>query len=154
MVRLAGEMDRRVLLDMGKRFIASTSYHATTPVRAERLNEVVTALLHQGGCWVLEHDEWVVGMLGVLIAPVPLTGEPCAMEVMWWVEPDYRGRGGALQMWHAAEAWAEAHGATAMQMLQPVDNAGLATLYGRRGYVPIETVWYRRFADGGLHGTA
>lgn len=148
-VRHAGDYDRPILLEMGRHFIDSTSYQATTPVRPEHLDAVVTALLAQGGCWVLEREGWVVGMLGVLLGPLPLTGEPCAMEVMWWVEPGARRSGqGAVALWHLAEEWARTQGAVGMQMLQPVDNPRLALLYARRGYTAVETTWYRRFEQG------
>ena len=43
-------------------------------------------------------------MLGLGLAAHPFSGVRLAVEVMWWVEPEARGRGRAL--WRAGERWA------------------------------------------------
>lgn len=145
-VRHATEADVPALLEMGRRFIESSAYADHVAVVPARQVEVIDTLLAQGGCWVLESPDGPgpVGMLGLVLAPLPLTGELAALEAMWWVEPAWRGGQGAKQMWLQAEDWARAEGATCIQMLQPVDQPQLALVYRRAGYAPLETTWHKR----------
>ena len=146
LVREAEQADMPALLAMGRRFIESSAYAAHMAVVPSRQVEVVETLLAQGGCWVLESpDGTVVGMLGLVLAPLPLTGELAALEAMWWCEPEWRGHG-ARQMWWQAEDWAREQGATCIQMIQPVDNVRLGDTYRRAGYVPVETTWHKALA--------
>lgn len=151
-VRPATEADTPVLLDMGARFIASSSYAAVMAVVPARQAEVVQMLLEQGGCFVLETQDaienGIVGMLGLALGPLPLTGELAAMECMWWVEPGYRQHRAALYLWDVAEDWARSQGAVCIQMLQPHGQEALGVLYRRHGYVPIETTWHKRLNGG------
>ena len=150
-VRVATEADRPALLEMGRRFIESSSYRDHLAVVPQQQSAVIDALLSQGGCWVLDPPPGggsPVGMLGVVLAPLPLTGELAALEAMWWVEPHARGGMGARRMWLHAEDWARAHGAVWMQMLQPADQPLLADVYRRAGYVAVETAWMKRLQEG------
>lgn len=146
-VRAATEADVPTLLEMGRRFIETSVYREHMAVVPRRQAEVVATMLRQGGCWVLVPADGgsPVGMLGVVLAPLPMTGELAALEAMWWVEPEWRGRG-SLAMWRTAEQWAYAQGAVWVQMLQPVDQVALGAVYRRRGYAPIEVAWMKRIA--------
>jgi len=143
-IREAVAADTPVLLEMGARFITSSSYAGVMAVVPEWQGKVVEALLDQGGCFVLDTVDGVVGMLGLLLGPLPMTGDLAAMECMWWVEPDWRHGRAALALWAHGEAWARAQGATCIQMLQPRGQDALGVLYRRHGYVALETTWHKR----------
>jgi hypothetical protein len=145
-VRPATEADVPVLIEMGCRFIASSRYAGLMAAVPAQQAQLTATLLAQGGCWVLEGPEGVVGMLGLVLAPLPMTGELAALECMWWVEPGWRHGASALQMWEEGEAWARNQGATCIQMIQPVGQEALGVLYRRRGYVAVETTWQKPLA--------
>ncbi len=83
----------------------------------------------------------LVGMVGVVVGPHPITGRPVVGEVCWWVDPESRGHTGWLLL-SAAEAWARAQGAASMQMVAPTPR--YAEVFARRGYAPAGTVFERR----------
>jgi hypothetical protein len=146
-IRTAVESDLPVLLEMGARFIQSSRYAEVMAVVPEQQSRLFEALLDQGGCFVLESAGGIVGMLGLLLGPLPLTGEVAAMECMWWVEPGFRHQRAALDLWAFGEDWAASQGAVSIQMLQPSGQEALGVLYRRRGYVPIETMWHKRLGE-------
>ena len=87
--------------------------------------------------FVAERDGLVIGMIGLMRYVHHASGLPTAGEVMWWVEPEARGRGVALLT--RAERWAAETGAQQIQMVAPATNARVGRLYERRGYRAIET---------------
>jgi hypothetical protein len=78
---------------------------------------------------------------GVFMAAVtdhPFAPVKVATEVVWWIEPEYRGTV-ASDMLAAYEAWAREQSASfvGMAALEAAPRAGV--IYRRRGYVPAET---------------
>lgn len=63
-----------------------------------------------------------------------------AQELFWWVDVEHRNSGCAGALLTAAEDWARAIGVHAMQMVALDDSSGdaVASMYARRGYVPLE----------------
>lgn len=91
----------------------------------------------QGKILLYENDGGrVVGLLGFIIFPHYFTQEMTANEIMWYVEPEERRGGGALQLLWEAERQAKAMGATHMGFSAP--NANVAKIYERFGYKQLE----------------
>ena len=142
MIRRATVADVPVLVAMGLRFVASTSYAALIPADPDRLTAFFHGLLEAGVVFVAERQDQAVGMIGATVFDHPMSGERTACEVCWWVEPDARGGRSALWLLTAAEQWATAEGARRFQMIAPAGSSAGA-LYQRRGYSEVETTFQR-----------
>lgn len=141
-VRPATPVDVPRLVAMGQAFREASVYRgflADNPAQVARLYD---QLMGGGGTiLVLDTGTAVVGMIGLYCAPHFLSGERFAGEVVWWIDPPFRGHG--LKLLRAAEAWAQAQGAVTFQMMAP--DARTETLYERLGYHVLERTYYRRF---------
>ena len=137
-IRYAEPADFPRLIDMGCRFLTETSYSRfITPDR-----EAMSKTIEKIRVGVMEQDERIVGMIGFIVYPHPLSGEMVSGEVMWWVEPEMRGKGIKLLRW--AENEARQAGARLIQMIAPDIRVG--SLYRRLGYSEVETTYQRRLA--------
>jgi GNAT superfamily N-acetyltransferase len=143
-VRRARTEDLAVCQSFAARFLETHYAGLLTPNPAKQA-ELMAIVLEQGGFWVLTAGDTVVGMLGMLLAPLPTNDELAGIECAWWVEPAYRRGGVALELLSRAEAWAVDAGARVVQVMQPAQSdARLGALYARIGYVPLETTWQKR----------
>ena len=87
-------------------------------------------------CLVLDRN----GVQGVLAAQsgiLPIAPVKAATEVIWWIEPDYRGRD-AIHMLVAYEAWATDQGCSFVNMVGLGSDPLTAKFYERRGYIAAE----------------
>jgi GNAT superfamily N-acetyltransferase len=105
----------------------------------------VFALGDDGLVRVVEDRPGVVlaGLIAAVL-PQPITQIPCANELALWVEEAARGTNAGRLLMDEYERWVDARGLGAMMVApakEPWARVGLA--YQRRGYVPIETVFYR-----------
>ena len=142
MVRPATPDDVPALVTLGAQFHASTPYGALVPWNAAHVAAVTTALVagERSTVLVAGRDGAPVGMLALALYPHPVSGEVVASELVWFVAPAHRGVG--VRLLRAGEAWAQAQGATVMQMVAPSEDVG--QMYARLGYTPVETAWQRR----------
>ena len=81
----------------------------------------------------------LVGMIGMVIVPHPLSGALVAAELFWWMDPTARGAG--VRLLKRAERWARDRGIATVQMTAP--NPGVGHLYERLGYQAVETAYQR-----------
>ena len=146
-LRSATSADKADLVRMGLQFIAESGYRGLLTPNVECQERVVDVLLEQGGCWVVEgSDGAVVGMLGIALTPLPVSGELTGVEMFWWLDPQWRGGTTAVRLLELGETWAFANGAVWLQMIQPIGNDRLAEFYRRRGFLALETTWQKRLA--------
>jgi len=141
MIRQARQDDRERLLEMGMRFVAETEYRDLISAKPERIAATIDHVLGlpDGVVLVSENGKGVNGMIGLMAYDHPFSGERTAFEVVWWVDPEARGDG--VRLLYAAEKWALAQGAKAIQMVAPNERVG--NLYARMGYRPVETSYQR-----------
>jgi GNAT superfamily N-acetyltransferase len=85
----------------------------------------------------------LVGMIALFCAPHPITGEPYADELCWWVEPAYRRGNLGLKLLRCAERWATTKGATMLKMVAP-EGTDIGRFYERVGYRAVETAYQKR----------
>ncbi len=85
-------------------------------------------------------NKTITGALGGVLAPSPFNGQLMAIEMFWFVLPEYRGRSDALRLFSAFEDWAVEVNADMISMIHLLALAPdkLEKLYRRRGYTPIE----------------
>jgi GNAT superfamily N-acetyltransferase len=138
MIRSATVEDIPRLVEMGKHFIAETEYSGKIKYRPEKLREFAEQQI--SNILVCVDGGLVTGMLAYLIYPHPYTGESTAVELFWWVEPEYRGQG--IRLLRAVEQIAKDAGAKQIQMGAP--NEWVGGIYKRLGYEQVETVYQRQ----------
>ncbi|HEV8474583.1 MAG TPA: GNAT family N-acetyltransferase [Methylomirabilota bacterium] len=146
-IRPATAADTADLVRMGLQFIAESGYRGLLTPNPEAQGACIAVLLEQGGCWVVVAGaDAIVGMLGIALTPLPVSGELAGVELMWWLDPQWRRGTLGVRLLQVGEAWACAQGAIWLQMIQPVGNVRLGEFYRRRGYAPIESTWQKRLA--------
>jgi GNAT superfamily N-acetyltransferase len=144
MKRLATLADVDAVAAMGERFRATTGYRDTLAANPAQLAALATRLIDapDGDVIVADVDGALVGMLALLVYAHHMSGERIAGELAWWVDPAHRGIG--VRLLRAAEAWAQARGAVALQLIAP--TPAVERLVERLGYTPVERTYQRRFA--------
>lgn len=136
-IRQATFDDIEAVVELGRNFIAGSQYSALIQPDGDAMFQTVRMLVDHHVVLVLEvPDGPIVGILGIATYPHLVTGQCCAVECFWWVEPAFRGRG--IAMLRAAEEWARSRGATFIQMVQPHSEERLGRVYEHLGYVVTE----------------
>lgn len=79
-----------------------------------------------------------IGALGAVFSPDPSNGDKIATEAFWYVRPGHRGPG--LRLLKAFEEIAMKRGVKRIGMvhLLSIQPEGMANLYQRLGYRPVE----------------
>lgn len=139
-IRPAVLEDVPALVEMARRFLGSV-YRGRLSDDPAFLEGLAHQLLTLPGRTILvaERGEGLIGMIGMMVYPHPMSGDAMASEVCWWVEPQHRGVG--MRLLKAAETWARAAGATTLQMVAP--NPEVERFYQRVGFAQVETVYQR-----------
>nr|WP_286164911.1 GNAT family N-acetyltransferase [Ochrobactrum sp. J50] len=92
---------------------------------------------------VLELDGGLRGIFAATIQPHFFSLEICAQELVWWVDPAYRGRG-AVKMLAEYEAWARSKGCHAVNMVGLGGDPVTTRLYERHGFTAQERHFLKR----------
>lgn len=143
MIRRAVKEDVPRLLFMGEQFM--TEYYADTlSFNAERMEALFEGLIENpsGFLLVSEHNDSAVGAIGLLVYDHPFTGQACASELFWWVDPGSRGGIDGMRLLRHAEKWVASNKIAWMHMVAPNDR--LKSFYKRLGYSELETHFYKK----------
>lgn len=137
--------DLDACVQLGRDFRNSTGYQAALADSPERYRAIGDYLIHNpdGILLVREVDGHPVGMLGAMVVDHVLSGERVAAELFWFVDPTHRGSHG-VRLFKAFEQWARDHGATRIQMVQPVWAEMVGELYKTLGYERLEIAWVKQ----------
>lgn len=148
------DVDRLVV--MAGRFLDETPYGTLLTRSDAAIAELVRLVLTLGVGLVAEArvtgtflkvdpgvESALVGMLGVVAVPHPLSGDLYADEIVWWVEPEFRHGSIGPRLLAAAEDWATRRGLPLLKMVAPHDSA-VGTFLAHRGYAPVESAWVKR----------
>ena len=139
-IRAATGEDVPALVGLGMHFLG-TVYRSVIVPDPVALETLALHLLAGEASTILvaERDDDVIGMIGMLVYPHPMSGVRTAAEVMWFVREGARGSG--MKLFRAAETWARAQGAQQLQMVAP--NSAVGRVYQRLGFMPIEQLFQR-----------
>jgi GNAT superfamily N-acetyltransferase len=140
-IREASIDDVPRIVEMGLRFIRETVYAGRIAENPARMAALAEQLIAGSSMFVAEREGVVVGMTGALFFEHPLSGEPFASELFWWVEPEARGSLGVRLLRRLVE-WARARGAVALTMIAP--TPAVEALYERLGMERVEVSYLRR----------
>ena len=139
MIRAATQADIARIVELGSQSLIDGPYAGLLKDTPEQSAKLALQVIENsnGKVLLLENDNRkVVGLLGFVIFPHYFTGTLTANEIMWYVEPNERRGGGALQLLWNAEKTAKEMGATHMGFTAP--NAEVGELYKRFGYKQVE----------------
>jgi hypothetical protein len=150
-VRAARETDVPAIVRMACQFIAESGYRGQITPSTEQQERLAAYLMANGCLLVADAGGQVVGLIGLMTVPLPTSGEMSVTECMWWVEPEWRTHSSAAgRLFYAGEQWAMSQARLLglewiwMQMIAPYGSTDVETLYKRRGYLPLETVFQKR----------
>lgn len=137
MIRPAVDSDRMRVLSMAKAFHAASGLNIPfSPAMADTLFRL-SLQDDDRLCLILEDDGTARGVLAAFAGIHALAPIKVASEIVWWIDPAYRGRD-ALKMLNAYELWASERGCSFVSMVGLGAYPAPATLYERRGYEPVE----------------
>lgn len=93
----------------------------------------------KGVIFILDDDGHCLGGVGGTLATLPLTGKTVALEMFWYILPEYRGTGG-VRLLKRFEEWAREQGCdeVVMILLECSMADKLDKFYQRIGYAPME----------------
>lgn len=92
-------------------------------------------------CLLLRDGDTTVGALAGLITKQLFNKDKLAVEVIWWINPEYRSFKSARILRDAYEYWAKKMGATSIQLVALEDAHD--KLYRRWGYAPKEKAYLK-----------
>lgn len=113
-----------------------------SPERVQEFLRSTTNKLMVGLC---QDDGTILGVLLGCQTFVPTSFSPVAIELLWYVKPEYRKGKYALQMVREFEKWAKAQGCEMISMGN-MANSSMATtgkFYERLGYKLSEQTYFK-----------
>jgi GNAT superfamily N-acetyltransferase len=131
MIRPATLGDIPALLEMGKAFADEAGVTARVGWDDDSVAEMLEGLILSDDGIVLVSER---GMIGGVVYPHPFNASVRVFVEMFWRSEDGQG----LALLKAAEAQAEARGATKSVMVAMDGMERTQRLYGRLGYAPCE----------------
>ena len=99
-----------------------------------------------GAIFLLESDGNVAGGIGGVCYPDPLTGSKIAVELFWFVKPEFRRGSWPIKLLKEFEVWARMCYCSHVSMIhmQCSMPAEIAFIYQRLGYELFETIYRKK----------
>ncbi len=137
MIRKAIASDKARVLFMAKAFHEASC--TLIPFSAAAASVLFDASLANADrlCLVYEQDGTARGVLAAIAAPHHLAPVKVASEIIWWIDPAWRGRC-AMKMLASYEEWAAERGCQFVSMVGLGADPAVSKLYARRGYQAVE----------------
>jgi GNAT superfamily N-acetyltransferase len=137
MIRRAVLADKLRVLGMAKVFHAGSQ--VPFPFSAPMAEAVFLSMVDDpcSFCLVYEVNGTAHGVLMAQARAHSFAPVKMAFELIFWIDPAYRGRG-ALLMLNSYEAWACEQGCAFANMVGLGCDPATSGLYERRGYQPVE----------------
>ncbi len=142
-VRQATIEDVPAVQAMFETFVRTSQYQRYVGTNAAASTRLIAHLVthDDGGLFVVQAEDGLIGMFGIMIYAHPFSGERVAVEAFWWLHPDRRGYG--VYLLRRAERWAAAHGARRLSMMAPADKPRVAEIYEALGYDRVEITYQK-----------
>lgn len=140
MIRKATHNDIPAIVEMSRKFYATTSYAGWADFCPDTVADL-SRMLIDTGVMLLCGAERPVGMVGLVVAPFMFNGaHKAAYEVVWWVDPEAQNQGAGKALLAAIEPACREMGCAAIQMVTLHDSPPQAALiYERAGFRHSET---------------
>ena len=135
MIRNATHADIPAIVDMSRKFYATTSYAGWAAFCPDAVENLARMLIDTG-VMLVYGAERPVGMVGLVVAPFMFNAsQTAAYEVVWWVEPEAQNQGAGKALLAAIEPACRELGCDAIQMMTLHDSPPQAVaIYERFGY--------------------
>lgn len=141
-IRTATPSDIERIVELGAESLMQGPYKDEVKNPDQWRKTALGVVLNADGCiLVAEEDGKVQGLLGFMVYPHYFTGLKSAIELMWYVSPDYRKSMMGICLARAAMRLAKSMGAVNMQMTAPTAEVGKA--YEAMGFKPLETAYQK-----------
>jgi GNAT superfamily N-acetyltransferase len=140
-IRPANDTDREWIAAEGKRFFDASGYGEVCKYSSDDLMRSLERAP------IVLVDDRRRAMAAAVLFPSFFDGQTIlAQELFWWVGPEHRKSGVAIELLAALEKTAKALGAKAILMLaiDALDGERVASIYKRRGYRPAERTFMRK----------
>jgi hypothetical protein len=137
MIRNAIASDKARVMCMAKSFHEASGI--PIPFSAAAASVLFDAALTNADrlCLVYERDGAARGVLAAIAAPHHLAPVKVASEIIWWIEPAWRGRC-AMKMLASYEGWAAERDCRFVSIVGLGADPAVSKLYARRGYQAVE----------------
>lgn len=145
-IRLAGEEDIEVILEMGRKFYGTTEQVKMIPFDDDSGAAQVFGMLDNGFILLAETEgKEVAGMLGMTFHDFPFNrAYQVCVETMFWIEEDYRGGSLAARLLKEAEQIAVHEGVSVITMAALETSPKMIDgFYGRLGYRQAERTFIK-----------
>jgi GNAT superfamily N-acetyltransferase len=134
---------------MGVRFFAASGMDRWFSYKPQDFSTTIanTMVSDRGLALVGDGPIGAVGMVVAIAYPVYFNfSHSTAQELVWWVEPEYRGGPLGAELRKGLEDWAHAKGCLTMEMgaLETLRPEALEALYQRKGYGQKERIYCKR----------
>lgn len=141
-VRIATPEDRIKLLELSQAFFNESHYAKTSTfdslVTLNTIDSYFERRKEEAIIFVLTHKGTIVGMISGLAIPSFFNRDYTAVEHIWYVLPEFRGRH-SLSLLKALMAWSKHVGCkTLVATGQTQDETNLRGLYTRFGFIEKE----------------
>ncbi len=140
MIRHATTLDVPYIVEFVKRFYHETSYSRYAPFCAETVAELTEKLSKSGILLIATHEDKIVGILGLVVAPFLFNSNvlTCS-EVIWYVTPEQQKSGIGIKMIQRADEIRRLRGCTAFQMMRLEESPSkLDEVFLKLGFHPTE----------------
>ena len=141
MIRPANDTDREWIAAEGKRFFDASGYGEVCEYNGDDLMRTLERVQ------IVLVDDQRRAMAAAGLFPAFMDSRSLmAQELFWWVSPEHRGSGVAIELLEAIESAAKRMGAKALLMLciDHLDGERVAEIYKRRGYRAAERMFMRK----------
>lgn len=126
------------IIELGREFLLKGPYKDQIRDNPDQVVKLIKYLFeNQQAARILigEEEAKIQGVFCFVIYPHYFSGELCANELIWYVDPEHRGRLSMELLW-AAEKMAHELGAIRMQLTAPTPKVG--EIYERCKYKMVE----------------
>ena len=144
-VRMASPADLKTVVELGRRFLLEGPYRDELLDNPDRALSFAASVYDNpsGRILVLAEGESVHGVFAFFAYNHLFSGELTAVELIWYVEPEWRAGGFSLRLLAEAEHLAKSMGCVRMQLTAPSEEVGKLYKYCG-GYKKIEVCYQRK----------
>jgi len=143
-IYVAQESDMPRVLAMGMVFMATRPFGSTHGGAPDRLTAAIKICLTTGVVLLAAESGKVFGMLCIYTIEHPLTGELCAEELAWWVDPEHKSLLAGPKLLRAGIVWARQIGVECLKM-SALAETRVGLFLEHQGFVKAETSYVLRF---------
>lgn len=134
---------------MARKFYHESPYRGL-PINEKKLKDVTDHVMSSDLCLVLllvSPEDQPVGMIAGHVNEMIFSTDKMASEIMWWVDPEYRGSRHSIRLLDGFEYWAYKSGCKFVQMSALGNDTGdrLSKLYKKRKYINTEQAYIKEF---------